>query len=155
MTPRLTSVLLVVAGVYAFQRPAGTAASAVSIEDAFATGWMLADTNNDGLADFVNGKIVVPEHPSAAENAAAADLAARIGFATTGLTLPVVVNAAASGGDGPRVWVGRGAVPAALSRSFQTGYGGGLNLSLGVAFGKHSFSCAVTAGASAKIRANP
>ncbi|HEV2688579.1 MAG TPA: M14 family zinc carboxypeptidase, partial [Bryobacteraceae bacterium] len=77
------------------------------------TGWMLADTNNDGIADFVNGKIVVPASPSAAENAAAADLAARIGFMTTGLTLPIVVNNVGNGPVtiGPRIWVGKAAVP--------------------------------------------
>ena len=48
------------------------------IADPFATGWMLADTNSDGIADFVAGKIVVPAEPSAAENAAAANLAARL-----------------------------------------------------------------------------
>jgi hypothetical protein len=110
-------LLLAIVCVFGFQRPGGPGApaSAASVADAFATGWMLVDTNSDGIADFVNGKIVVPANPSAAENAAAADLAARIGFATTGLTLPIVVNASADGGDGPRIWVGKGAVPAALA----------------------------------------
>ncbi|HYL73327.1 MAG TPA: M14 family zinc carboxypeptidase [Bryobacteraceae bacterium] len=112
-----TAILLAAcAGVFAFQRPAGSTASAAVIEDAFATGWMLADTNNDGLADFVNGKIVVPANPSAAENAAAADLAARVGFATTGLTLPIVVNASASGGGGPRIWIRPVSLPEELAK---------------------------------------
>jgi hypothetical protein len=63
----------------------------------------------------VNGKIVVPAHPSAAENAAAADLAARLGFGDTGLTLPIVVNAAVNASDGPRIWVGKDAIPAQFS----------------------------------------
>src|SRR6202043_3893605 len=61
------------------------------LTDAFETGWMLADTNGDGIADLIAGKIVVPDRPSAIENTAAADLAARLAFGSTGLTLPLVV----------------------------------------------------------------
>src|SRR5579864_2441047 len=108
-------LLLIVVSLFALQRPPGSAAnSAASVENAFATGWMLVDSNGDGIADFVNGKIVVPARPSAAENAAAANLAARLGFGTTGLTLPIVVNAAAGASDGPRIWVGKDTIPAAL-----------------------------------------
>src|SRR5260370_11265708 len=78
------------------------------VRDAFEPGWMVVDTNADGIADAVAGKIVVPAHPSSTENAAAAKLAARIGFASTGLTLPIVVTAA---DQGPRIWVGKGAIP--------------------------------------------
>ena len=77
------------------------------LTDPFAAGWMLSDTNGDGIVDFVPGKIVVPEHPSAAQNAAAADIAARIGFGTTGFTPPVVISAADDRGGGPRIYVGR------------------------------------------------
>src|SRR5271163_1020037 len=82
------------------------------LNDPFSAGWMVIDTNGDGIADFVLGKVVVPASPSATENAAAADFAARIGFATTGLTLPVVISAAEDRGDGPRIYVGRNSVPA-------------------------------------------
>jgi hypothetical protein len=71
--------------------------------DPFAAGWMLSDTNGDGIADFVSGKIVVPNNPTAAENAAAADIAARLGFASTGLTLPLVIPANEDHHDGPRI----------------------------------------------------
>src|ERR1039457_3480651 len=64
---------------------------------------MLIDTNGDGIADFLNGKVVVPASPTAAENAAAANLAARLGYGTTGLTPPVVV--AGDPGRGPRIVV--------------------------------------------------
>ena len=80
--------------------------------DPFAVGWMLSDTNGDGIVDFVSGKVVVPANPSAAENAAAADIAARLGFASTGLTLPLVVSSTEDHNEGPRIWIGRGAVPA-------------------------------------------
>ncbi len=73
--------------------------------DPFSPGWMLADTNGDGIVDFVPGKVVVPANPTAAENAAAADIAARLGFASTGLTLPVVINEEDQG-KGPRIVVG-------------------------------------------------
>src|SRR6202035_3801200 len=113
--------LLIIVCTFAFQRPTAPAANAVvSVADAFATGWMLVDTNGDGIADFVNGKIVVPARPNATENAAAANLAARLGFGTTGLTLPIVVNAAANASDGPRIWVGKDAVPAQFSADLAT-----------------------------------
>src|SRR5580704_6756341 len=100
-------LLLIIVCAYAFQwAPTLAADAAGSLADAFATGWMLVDTNGDGIADFVNGKIVVPARPTAAENAAAANLAGRLGFGTTGLTLPIVINAAASASDGPRIWLG-------------------------------------------------
>ena len=42
-------------------------------------------TNGDGIDFFINGKIVVPSDPTAAEKAAAKS-AARLGFGSTGLT---------------------------------------------------------------------
>src|SRR5438132_849042 len=98
---------------FAFQVPPQPAAPPPldRISGAFATGWLLADTNGDGIADFINGKVVVPDRPSAAENAAAADFAARLGFGTTGLTPPLVLTAARDTGGGPRIWVGKGALP--------------------------------------------
>jgi len=69
----------------------------------------------------VNGKIVVPAEPSAAENAAAADIAGRIGYMTTGLTLPVVVTAAS---NGPRIFVGKGALPSGVAGELGTLIGG-------------------------------
>jgi hypothetical protein len=62
------------------------------LSDPFSLGWMLADTNGDGIADAIVGKIVVPDNSSAAENSAAANFAARLGFGSTGLTLPLVVT---------------------------------------------------------------
>src|SRR5215510_16071530 len=82
------------------------------LADPFAPGWLVTDTNGDGIADFVPGKIVVPASPTAAENAAAANLAARLGYGTTGLTLPLVVTQ--DPGTGPRIFVGRAASAAAM-----------------------------------------
>src|SRR5215470_7285129 len=93
------------------------------VADPFATGWMLVDTNGDGIADFIQGKIVVPARPTAAENAAAANLAARLGYGTTGLTMPVVITADHDDGNGPRIFVGR-AAPAGTGAQLATEEGG-------------------------------
>src|SRR6516162_2924713 len=105
-------LFLLIVSAFALQ---DTSAPASRVADPFATGWMLVDTNGDGIADFIQGRIVVPAQPTAAENAAAANLAARLGYGATGLTLPLVVTSAGDSGAGPRVWVGRGSVPAALA----------------------------------------
>src|SRR5579863_9094275 len=107
----LGAIALVLACAFAFQAPpAGGPVDRVA--DPFATGWMVVDSNGDGIADFIAGKIVVPAHPSAAENAAAANLAARVGFASTGMT-PLVVIAGDSG-TGPRLRIG-GSLPVAVT----------------------------------------
>jgi len=108
------TLALLLAGAFAFQGPPA-APPTDRVADAFATGWMLTDTNGDGIADFINGKIVVPAHPTAAENAAAAELAARLGFGSTGLTPPLVITAAADTHDGPRIWIGKDALPPAAA----------------------------------------
>ena len=82
------------------------------LTDPFAPGGLVADTNADGLIDSITGKIVVPDDPTAAENAGAANIAARLGNLTTGLTPSIVIRASEdSGGSGARVWIGTGAVP--------------------------------------------
>src|SRR2546425_11159721 len=85
------------------------------LADPFSAGWILNDTNADGLIDFIAGKVVVPAHPSAPENAAAADIAARLGFETTGFTPPVVIGAAEDRFDGARIYVGAEAAPSQYS----------------------------------------
>jgi len=116
MRRALAVVLLFVSAIFcvtqqkhAFaQAPPPAPASTNHLSDPFATGWMLADTNGDGIADEITGKIVVPDHPTAAENAAAANLAARFGYGSTGLTLPLVLAAPESPAE-PRIWIGRAA----------------------------------------------
>jgi hypothetical protein len=85
----LPLLVLLFARCFAFQAP--SAPSTNHLCDPFVIGWMLVDTNGDGIADFINGKVVVPASPRAAENAAAANLAARLAYGTTGLTPPLVV----------------------------------------------------------------
>ncbi len=90
------------------------AASGGRIGDPFAAGWMLADTNGDGVVDAVTGKIVVPDNPTAAENAAAANFAARVAYGSTGLTPPLVVTASQAPSQGPIIWIGNAAPAAAV-----------------------------------------
>ncbi len=106
-------------------------AHAENISDPFAIGWMLVDTNGDGIADAVVGKIVVPDHPSAAENAAAANFAARVGYGSTGLTLPIVITASEDHEiDLPHIWISKadanamGAQIYSLATTLQKGQGG-------------------------------
>src|SRR4029077_5501998 len=51
------------------------------------------DTNGDGLADTVAARVILPADPSIEDIQAAANIAGRIGFETTALTLPVVLRA--------------------------------------------------------------
>ena len=75
------------------------------LAEPFAIGWMLIDTNGDGIADSIAGKIVVPANPTAAECAAAANLAARLGYGTTGLTPPIVITTPDDRRDAPRIYI--------------------------------------------------
>src|SRR3954467_7453176 len=50
------------------------------------------DTNGDSLPDSVAARIIVPAAPSLADVEAATNLAARLGYETTALTLPLVVH---------------------------------------------------------------
>jgi hypothetical protein len=66
-------------------------AAVVGLADLFTPGSALQDRNGDGVVDFVDARLVLPEHPSPAELAAAADVAARLGFETTAMNLPLTV----------------------------------------------------------------
>ncbi len=125
MTRAFSALLLLVAfsSIIAFQPP-----PASHLADPFSAGWMLADTNGDGVIDFVAGKIVVPDHPTAVENAAAADIAARLGFSTTGFTPPVVIPAAEDRGNGPRIYIGVKPSPRELTADEGGVFEGGGNL---------------------------
>ena len=50
------------------------------------------DTNGDGLADVVAARVIVPASPSLADLETATNLAARLDYETTTLTLPLVVR---------------------------------------------------------------
>src|SRR5690348_9966256 len=55
----------------------------------FAPGQLLQDKNGDGFVDFVNARIVLGEKPAAGDVSAAADIAARLGFETMAMNLPL------------------------------------------------------------------
>src|SRR4051812_17381897 len=60
----------------------------------FAPGGILQDRNGDGVIDFVNAHIVLSQTPDAADVSAAADIAARLGFETMAMNLPLPTEGA-------------------------------------------------------------
>src|ERR1700754_3498147 len=82
------------------------------IENVFQMGLMAQDTNGDQIADAICGHVIVPKSPSAAENTAAANFAARLGYETSALTLPIVVAATGQAtkncaAEKSNLWIGR------------------------------------------------
>ena len=68
------------------------------------------DTNGDGLNDAVAARVIVPDAPTADDVEAAANIAARLGYETTALTMPLVErdNEMTAAGDiGLPILVGR------------------------------------------------
>jgi hypothetical protein len=55
----------------------------------FELGVLIGDTNGDSVPDFVNASLVTGPAPTVAEHAAAAEIAARLGFETMALDLPI------------------------------------------------------------------
>lgn len=76
------SILALLAPLAAAQEPRG-------VEDIFSPGFILEDRNDDGVIDFVNAELELPESPSAAVAAAASDVAARLGFETMAMNFPL------------------------------------------------------------------
>ena len=50
------------------------------------------DTNGDGIADSVAARVIVPAEPTREDSLAAANIAARLGFETSSLSLPLVLR---------------------------------------------------------------
>ena len=75
----------------------------------FEVGGLVLDTNGDEVPDFVNASLVTGETPTPAETRAAAEIAARLGFETMALDLPVGRGTAA---EGVLVVVGRSGLAA-------------------------------------------
>ena len=53
---------------------------------------IVRDTNGDGLADAIAARVIVPDAPSVEDMMVAANVAGRLGFETTAMTLPVVLR---------------------------------------------------------------
>jgi hypothetical protein len=64
------------------------------LEDLFSLGFLVEDRNGDGFADFVPARIDLGDSPSPSAVAAASDVAARLGFETMAMDLPLSQNAA-------------------------------------------------------------
>ena len=92
----------------------------------FAPGGLLQDRNGDGVIDFVHARVVLGERPNAADVSAAANLAARLGFETMAMNLPLSATPAAGatafivGRDGIRR---TGVTPPAAMASLRPGEG--------------------------------
>jgi hypothetical protein len=71
---------------------------------------LVRDTNGDGLADVVAARVIIPSAAASADLEAATNLAARLGYETTALTLPLVVR------DGDVAQPGSIAVPILVGR---------------------------------------
>ena len=56
-------------------------------------GGAVRDTNGDGLADSVAARVIVAADPAVEDIQAAANIAGRLGFETTALSLPIVWRA--------------------------------------------------------------
>ena len=54
---------------------------------------VVRDTNGDGLADAIAARVIVSDTPSLEDMIVATNLAGRLGFETTAMTLPIVLRA--------------------------------------------------------------
>ncbi len=102
-----TSLLLVFLSAVAVAQGAENTLRPVALADLFKPGPVFQDRNGDGVIDFIDARLALPDKPTAAEVAAAADIAARLGFETTAINLPI------SRSEGTPVFVGTRALAAA------------------------------------------
>src|SRR5256885_3951184 len=94
MTRISVLIAIVLAGAVGRTAP-GDAVSPAALGDLFKPGGALQDRNGDGAIDFVDARIVLADEPTAGELAAAADVAARLGYETSAMNLPVPHGASA------------------------------------------------------------
>lgn len=66
--------------------PTRAAPAARDLGSVFEPGLFLRDTNDDGVVDAIDARIVLPSSPTSEEIAAASNVAARLGFESTGFT---------------------------------------------------------------------
>ena len=92
-------VLLLAAAVVAVSLPLPPAVRVIAdiplprtLTALVAANGLTRDSNGDGLADLVAARVIVPANPSLADLETATNLAARLGYETTALTLPLVVR---------------------------------------------------------------
>jgi Zinc carboxypeptidase len=148
-TVALSFGLSAFAGGQAQPTPASPPTPAASLlEDPFRIGPLLRDTNGDSIADAVCAHVIVPDNADEGENTAAANVAARLGYETSGITLPIVTNVVSGSAfraqctpQAVSLWIGHGAVPAAragelngMLTALQLGEGGVFLLGDGLVF---------------------
>ena len=96
MTSRLLfATVLLAAASFSFQpraRAVADARGALSLTALVGPRSLARDSNGDGLADAVAARVIVPAAAAVADIEAATNLAARLGYETTALTLPLVVR---------------------------------------------------------------
>jgi hypothetical protein len=104
----------------ATQEPAKTAVPEPTIDLAslFKPGVLFQDRNGDEVIDFVDGRIVLGEAPTVREIVAAAGVAARLGFETTAINLPLPRGVA---GPGVPIVIGRGGLARAKLSAAELG----------------------------------
>ena len=116
MKPTMRTVALVVtvlmsAGDHAGMQTRGSELPAVwDLTSAFQMGPLLQDRNGDGVVDFVAVRLFLRQDPDASDVAAAANVAARLGFETSAMDLPL--GAGATGARGVPVAIGAGGLKA-------------------------------------------
>ena len=88
---------------------AQVAAGPTDLATMFELGNLVLDTNGDGVPDLVNASLVLGDSPSVAVTAAAAEIAARLGFETMAMDLPIMRGVT---GDAIPIVIGRGGLSA-------------------------------------------
>ena len=83
-----------------------SAPARVALGDFFKPGVVFQDRNGDSVVDFVNARVALAPQPSAGELAAAADLAARLGFETSAMDLPLARQKTDGARDQTTIYVG-------------------------------------------------
>jgi len=92
VTERLFLVAVTVAALSPLagaQRRADRRPPAISLTEFFKPGVAFQDRNGDGAVDFVNARLALPGQPGSDELSAAAAVAARLGFETSAMDIPV------------------------------------------------------------------
>jgi hypothetical protein len=89
MRSSLLLLALVIVGAGAIGRSAPAETAPASLSEVFRPGVALQDRNGDGAIDFVDARLVLPEAAAAAELAAASNIAARLGYETSAMNIPI------------------------------------------------------------------
>ncbi|MCI0433304.1 MAG: hypothetical protein L0271_06615, partial [Gemmatimonadetes bacterium] len=74
--------------------------SPFDLRNVFSAGWLIEDRNGDDVIDFVRGRIVLPAAATVADLVVAANIAARLGYETSGTDLDIATTDA----GGPPAW---------------------------------------------------